>query len=111
MEDLTFAILLRKYAPNDLRLTEVVVEKQTAGPSEDLALLQSYNITTVVDGGKTFTVLMSSADYEEKVISEVCDEYNRLHPEHKSYSYQLPATMLGIPANSWVLALPEGGMK
>lgn len=99
--DLTTRILLAKYAPNDPRLTEVAVEKQTA----------SLQATSVVDGGKTFTVLMSSADYDEKVISEACDEYNRGHPKHMSYSYQLPATMFGIPANSWVLALPEGGMQ
>ena len=96
--DLTTRILLEKYAPNDPRLTEVAVVKQTA----------SSQATSVVGDGKTFTVLMSSADYDEKVISAVCDEYNRRHPEHMSYSYQLPVTMFGIPSNSWVLAIPEG---
>ncbi|MNG21925.1 hypothetical protein D3C87_1398980 [compost metagenome] len=101
MIDLTTRILLEKYAPNDPRLTEVAVEKQAA----------SLQATSVVGGGTTFTVLMSSADYDDKVISEVCNEYNRRHPEHMNYSYQLPTTMSGIPANSWVLALPERGTQ
>jgi len=99
--DLTTRILLEKYAPNDPRLTEVAVEKQAA----------SLQATNVVGDGKTFTVLMSSADYDDKVIAAACNEYNRRHPEHTSYSYQLPSTMLGIPANSWVLALPERGIQ
>ncbi|WP_095148044.1 hypothetical protein [Pseudomonas sp. Irchel s3a18] len=100
MLDLTTRILLERYASNDPRLNEEDVKKQA-----------SLQVKSVVDGGKAFTVLMSSADYADKEITAACDDYNRKYPEHMSYSFQLPATMFGIPANSWVLALPERGTQ
>lgn len=160
MLEATTRILMQKYDPTNPLLEwanqpkAVQVEKQVDGPSEeDLALLESYNITTedilkkreelfkswgldtanrhesldkyvakaaiedarewrakCVDsnGERRITLVMSSADYTDKQITGAVTAYNREHPEHMSYSFQLPVTMDGIPANSWVLALPKG---
>ncbi|WP_408598062.1 hypothetical protein [Pseudomonas sp. PLMAX] len=62
---------------------------------------------SVRDDGKLITLVMSSADYTDKQITEAVTAYNMEYPEHMSYSFQLPATMYGFPANSWVLVLPE----
>ena len=103
MLDRCTEILMRKYDPSNPLLEwanqslAIPVEKQVSSQER------------ITNDGKVFTVLMSSADYTDKQITAVCDEYNRKHPEHMSFSYQLPADMFGIPANSWVLALPQRG--
>ncbi|KPG99432.1 hypothetical protein AEQ67_09855 [Pseudomonas sp. RIT-PI-q] len=161
MLDKCTEILMRRYDPTNALLEwanqpkAVEVEKQADGPSEeDLALLQSYNITqddilkkreelfkswgldtanrhepldkfvvaAVIEdarallnkcvdsasGEKRISLVMSSADYTDKQITAAVTAYNREHPEHMSHSFQLPVTMNGIPANSWVLVLPNG---
>lgn len=93
MIDLTFEILKAKYAPDSLLQQVEVAEPEP------------------VEVQKTITLIMSSADYTDKQITEAVTAYNRQHPEHMSHSFQLPVTMYGIPANSWVLVLPERGTE
>lgn len=156
--DLTTRILLEKYAPNDPRLTEVVVEKQADGSSEeDLALLEFYGVTAeevmrkrehlfkswgldtakryanfdeiiaiavmadahasvsksvITDDGESVVCLvMSSKDYTDAQITKACTEFNSGHLKQMSHSFQLPVSMYGYPANSWVLVLPNGEKK
>lgn len=60
------------------------------------------------EDGKVIKLVMSSEEYTDKQITEAVTAYNQVHPEHMSYSFQLPTTMYGFPANSWVLVLPDG---
>ncbi|RRW64343.1 hypothetical protein EGJ53_15835 [Pseudomonas fluorescens] len=54
------------------------------------------------------TVLMDSTKYDDADITKACAEFNNLHPEQMSNSYQLPCTYKGIPAGSWVfIEYPE----
>ncbi|THF36376.1 hypothetical protein E5170_02715 [Pseudomonas atacamensis] len=54
------------------------------------------------------TVLMDSTKYDDADITNACAEFNNLHPERMSNSYQLPCTYEGIQAGSWVfIEYPE----
>lgn len=107
MLDATTRILMQKYEPNNqllqwANLPKVVhVEKQA----------EPFRVVKSEDGKKQIAVVMSSAIYTDKQITAACDDFNSAYPEYMSYSYQLPATMFGIPANSWVLVVPEGGSQ
>lgn len=107
MLDRCTEILMRKYDSTN-PLLEWVNQPQPVLVEKQVNLSQCPSFER---DGKTFTLLMSSADYTDKQISKALIAYNRKHPEHMSYSFQLPATMFGIPANSWVLALPERGTQ
>lgn len=103
MLEATTRILMQKYDPTN-PLLQWVNPPQTDEPTEVVPLSKSVK----TDDGKTITLIMSSADYTDKQITEAATAYNRQHPEYMSHSFQLPVTMYGIPANSWVLVLPEG---
>ena len=104
MLDTTTRILMLKYDPTNPLLEwanqpkAVEVEKQ----ADPVRVVKSEN------GKRRIVVVMSSALYTDKQITKACDEFNAVYPEYMSYSYQLPAAMFGIPANSWVLVVPEG---
>lgn len=103
MLEATTRILMQKYDPTN-PLLQWVNPPQTDEPANVVSLSKSVK----TDDGKMITLVMSSADYTDKQITEAIIAYNREHPEHMSHSFQLPVTMCGIPANSWVLVLPEG---
>ena len=103
MLEATTRILMQKYDPTN-PLLQWGNPPQTGEPADVVSLSKSVKI----DDGKMITLVMSSADYTDKQITEAIIAYNREHPEHMSHSFQLPVTMCGIPANSWVLVLPEG---
>ena len=105
MLDATTRILMQKYEPGNPLLEWANQPK--AEPAE-VSLFKSVKSD---DGKSTITLVMSSADYTDAQITKAVTEYNSEHPEHMSYSFQLPVTMYGIPANSWVLVLPERGTR
>lgn len=104
MLEATTRILMQKYDPTN-PLLQWVNPPQADDPTDVVSLSKSVKSDDV---NKTITLIMSSADYSDKQITEAVTAYNRQHPEHMSHSFQLPVTMCGIPANSWVLVLPEG---
>lgn len=103
MLEATTRILMLKYDPTNA-LLQWVNQPQTGHVEKHAS---SISPAIIVGGGRKFIVLMSSADYTDKQIFEVCTAYNKKHPKYKSYSYQLPVSMFGIPADSWVFVLPE----
>ena len=103
MLDATTRILMQKYNPTN-PLLQWVNQPQVDEPT---VVSLSKSVKSDEDN-KTITLIMSSADYTDKQITEAVTAFNREHPEHMSHSFQLPVTMYGIPANSWVLVLPEG---
>lgn len=104
MLEATTRILMERYDPTN-PLLQWVNQPQADEPTDVVSLSKSVKSDDVK---KTITLIMSSADYTDKQITEAVTAYNRQHPEHMSHSFQLPVTMYGIPANSWVLMLPEG---
>ncbi|WP_413705304.1 hypothetical protein [Pseudomonas sp. Pseusp16] len=104
MLDATTRILMLKYDPTN-PLLEWVNQPQSAHVEKQA---DPVNVVKSEDGKMRIVVVMSSALYTDKQITKACDEFNSVYPEYMSYSYQLPATMFGIPADSWVLVVPEG---
>lgn len=103
MLEATTRILMQRYDPTN-PLLQWVNPPQADEPTDVASLSKSVK----TDDGKMITLVMSSSDYTDKQITEAVIAYNRGHPERMSHSFQLPVTMYGIPANSWVLVLPEG---
>lgn len=109
MDGLT-RLLLRRYAPNDPRLTEpsgalAAIAKATSSLSNVPDIKVSPEALEKATGMK---VVMSASDYNESVIFAAVTEFNRAHPEYMSNSFTLPTITNGIPAGSWVLTNIEG---
>ena len=100
MVDACTRILMTKYDPNNPLL-------QWASPTTVQKKVDLSNVAKIVVGSITFNVIMSASDYPDADITKACSNFNSEYPQHMSYSYQLPSTLHGIPANSWVLALPN----
>ena len=107
--DATTRILLEKYDPTNEALQAPV------GASSDESLHMHKQTNKASPGGfqevvyksasgrtGMITVLMDSTKYDDAIITKACTEFNKVHPEHMSNSYQLPCTYEGIPAGSWV---------
>lgn len=104
MDGLT-KLLLRRYAPNDPRLTEssgalAAVAKSTASLPSVSGIKVSPEALEKATG---MTVILSSDKYSESAIFEAVTKFNREHPEYMSNSFVLPTATNGIPAGSWVL--------
>jgi hypothetical protein len=107
--DATTRILLEKYDPTNEALQAPV----SASNDESLHTYKQTNKTSPASfqeaiyksaSGRTgvITVLMDSTKYDDAIITKACTDFNKVHPEHMSNSYQLPCTYEGIPAGSWV---------
>jgi hypothetical protein len=107
--DATTRILLEKYDPTNEAL------QAPAGDSKGDPLhvhkqansappVSSQEVVYKSASGRTgvITVLMDSTKYDDAIITKSCTEFNKVHPEHMSNSYQLPCTYEGIPTGSWV---------
>lgn len=108
MDGLT-RLLLRRYAPNDPRLTEpsgalAVIAKTTSSLSPVPGIKVAPEALEKATG---MTVVMSASDYSESVIFAAVTQFNREHPEYMSHSFTLPMATNGIPAGSWVLTSIE----
>lgn len=115
MIDGTTRILLEKYDPTNKAL------QAPAGASNDEALhthkqtnkappVSSREVVYKSASGRTgvITVLMDSTKYDDAIITKACTEFNKVHPEQMSNSYQIPCTYEGIQAGSWVfIEYPE----
>ena len=104
MDGLT-RLLLRRYAPNDPRLTEpsgalAAIAKTTSSLSHVPDIKVSPEALEKATG---MTVVMSASNYSESVIFAAVTQFNREHPEYMSHSFTLPMATNGIPAGSWVL--------
>lgn len=104
MDGLT-KLLLRRYAPNDPRLTEpsgtlAAVAKSTASLPNAPSIRVSPE---ALDKATGMTVILSSDKYSESTIFEAVTKFNREYPEYMSNSFVLPTVTNGIPAGSWVL--------
>ena len=104
MDGLT-RLLLRRYAPNDPRLTEpsgalAAIAKTTSSLSHVPDIKVSPEALEKATG---MTVVMSASNYSESVIFAAVTEFNQAHPEYMSHSFTLPMATNGIPAGSWVL--------
>lgn len=107
--DATARILLEKYDPNNKSLqapvsasnseslhTHKQVSKASPASSQEVVYRSASGRTGVI------TVLMDSTKYDDAIITKACTEFNKVHPEQMSNSYQIPCTYEGIPAGSWV---------
>ncbi|VVN25104.1 hypothetical protein PS619_04525 [Pseudomonas fluorescens] len=82
--------------------THKQVSKASPASSQEVVCKSASGRTGVI------TVLMDSTKYDDAVITKACTEFNKVHPEQMSNSYQLPCTYEGIPAGSWVfIEYPE----
>lgn len=104
MDGLT-RLLLRRYAPNDPRLTEpsgalAAIAKTTSSLPHGPDIRVSPETLEKSTG---MVVVMSASNYSESVIFAAVTEFNRAHPEYMSHSFTLPIATYGVPAGSWVL--------
>lgn len=108
MDGLT-KLLLRRYAPNDPRLTEpsgalAAIAKATSS----LPHIPDIKVAPeALEKATGMTVVMSASNYSESVIFAAVTQFNREHPEYMSNSFTLPTITNGIPAGSWVLTSIE----
>ncbi|MHC5131999.1 hypothetical protein ACYSTU_12730 [Pseudomonas glycinis] len=113
--DATTRILLEKYDPTNKALQAPVsasnVESlHTHKQANKVSPVSSQEVVYKSASGRTgvIAVLMDSTQYDDADITNACAEFNSLHPEQMSNSYQLPCTYEGIPAGSWVfIEYPE----
>jgi len=63
----------------------------------------SKSATTIIQDGKTYTVLMNANDYDTAVIAKAAREFSDLQPQHRSNSFLLPGRWNDSPAGSWML--------
>jgi hypothetical protein len=104
MDGLT-RLLLRRYAPNDPRLTEpsgalAAIAKTTSS----LPHVPDIKVSPeALEKSTGMVVVMSVSNYSESAIFTAVTEFNRAHPEYMSHSFVLPTITNGIPAGSWVL--------
>ncbi|WP_193039398.1 MULTISPECIES: hypothetical protein [unclassified Pseudomonas] len=108
MDSLT-RLLLRRYAPNDPRLTEpsgalAAIAKATSSLSNVPDIKVSPEALEKATGMK---VVMSASDYNESVIFAAVTKFNRAFPELMARSYMLPVAQYGIPIGSWVFMISE----
>ena len=108
MDSLT-KLLLRRYAPNDPRLTEssgalAAVAKSTASLPNASGIKVSPEALEKATG---MTVIMSANEYDLGVIFTAIAKFNRDYPEYLSRSFMLPIGQNGIPKDSWVLLTSE----
>lgn len=111
--DGTTRILLERYDPTNPLLQEPLQAPVSLSKSEALqgegghfkvAPASFQEVIYKSASGRTgmITVLMDSTKYDDAIITKACTEFNKVHPEHMSNSYQLPCTYEGIQAGSWV---------
>lgn len=117
--DGTTRILLERSDPTNPLLQEPLQAPVSASNDESLHTHKQANKTSPESArevvyksasGRTgvITVVLDSTKYDDTVIAKACADFNKVHPEHMSNSYQLPCTYEGIPAGSWVfIEYPE----
>jgi len=108
MDGLT-KLLLRRYAPNDPRLTEssgalAAVAKSTASLPSVSGIKVSPEALEKATG---MVVIMDSSVYSESTIFAAMTSFNREHPEYMAYSFTLPVTTNNVQIGSWVINMKE----
>ena len=107
--DATTRILLEKYDPTNKALQAPVSASSVESlhshkQANKVSPVGSQKVVYKSASGRTgvITVLMDSTKYDDADITKACAEFNSLHREQMSNSYQLPCAYEGIPAGSWV---------
>jgi hypothetical protein len=106
-------LLLEKYQPDSPKLQKPLQAPVGDYKSESLHTHKQTNKASPASSqevlyksasGRTgvITVVMDSTKYDDAIITKACTEFNKVHPEQMSKSYQLPCTYEGIQAGSWV---------
>lgn len=118
--DATTRILLEKYDPTNPLLQGPLQAPVSTSGDESVHTHKQTNkapptafqeVTYKSASGCTgvMTVVLDSTKYDDATITKACAEFNKMHPEQMSNSYQLPCTHAGIQAGSWVfIEYPEG---